>query len=70
MQHNNQNMLAVTKIQAKQNMEDNDALYKMLLENNTISIFMLPEEWTIMPDQAISWFNSTHLLFTAAQAHL
>ncbi|KAI5313444.1 hypothetical protein L3X38_042620 [Prunus dulcis] len=36
-------MLAVTKIQAKQNMEDNDALYEMLLENNTSSIFMLPE---------------------------
>ena len=49
MQHNNQNMLAVTKIQAKKNVEDNDALYEMLLEDNTSPIVMLPEEWTILP---------------------
>ncbi|PQP98272.1 hypothetical protein Pyn_26103 [Prunus yedoensis var. nudiflora] len=42
-------MLAVTKIQAKQNMEDDDTLYEMLLEDNTSPIVMLPEERTIMP---------------------
>ncbi|KAI5343562.1 hypothetical protein L3X38_011438 [Prunus dulcis] len=49
MQHNNQNMLTITKIQAKQNMEDNDALYDMLLEDNISPIVMLLEERTIMP---------------------